>query len=73
MVQASHGYAREAGTTSSARSVLSIQQRLTDRLLLCGRYSSSYSIKEQGYLLLIRLTAASDLRRTILRRTEIVP
>jgi hypothetical protein len=46
---------------------------LTNRLLLCRRYSGGCSIKEQERLQLIRLTAASDLRRAIPKRTEVVP
>jgi hypothetical protein len=73
MVQTPHSYAREAGATSSTGSALSVQQRLIDRLLLCGRYSGGCSIKEQGRLPSIRLTAARDLRRAIPGRAEVVP
>jgi hypothetical protein len=61
MVQTSHGYAREARATLSAGSALSIQQRPTDRLLLCGQYSGGCSIKKQGRLPLI-LSAGAPVR-----------
>jgi hypothetical protein len=73
VTQTPHSYARKARATSSAGSALFIQQRPTNRLLLCGLYSGGCSIKEQGRLLSIRSTAASDLRRAIPGRAEVVP